>query len=295
MTGAHGVDPGWLSALIQDEGLPAGFGVEIERLHAPLAARIAAVAMGPAFVVGICGPQGSGKTTTVRVLARLLEAQGLKVATLSLDDLYLPRADRETLARDVHPLLRTRGVPGTHDVALGLSVLDGLARESVTALPRFDKASDDRAPVETWPEVAGPVDVLLLEGWCLGARPESPEALREPVNALERERDPDGVWRAHVNAALAGPYRPLFSRLDLLLLFTASDFATVLAWRQEQEAKLRERLAGEGQGGGRAMSDEEVAQFVQHYERLTRHIAHEMPARADLVIALDKDRRSSIV
>ncbi|KQY92511.1 kinase [Caulobacter sp. Root1455] len=288
------IDPTWLAAFLREENLPADFAAEIERLHAPLAARIAAVAMGPAFVVGICGPQGSGKSTTVRVVAALLAARGLKVATLSLDDLYLPRADREALARDVHPLLRTRGVPGTHDVALGLAVLDGLAGAGETALPRFDKASDDRAAIETWPLVAGPVDVVLFEGWCVGARPEPPEALAAPVNALERERDPDGTWRTHVNAALAGPYRALFARLDLLVLFTAPDFETVLTWRREQEAKLRRRLAEAGQGAGLAMSEEEVAVFVQHYERLTRHILREMPARADLIVALDKDRRSSI-
>jgi D-glycerate 3-kinase len=286
------IDPSWLAAFLREEGLPEGFAAEVEVLHAPLAARIAAVAMGPAFVVGICGPQGSGKTTTVRVVAALLEAQGLTVATLSLDDLYLPRADRGALARDVHPLLRTRGVPGTHDVALGLAVLDGLAGEGETALPRFDKAADDRAPVEAWRVVAGPVDIVLFEGWCVGARPEPAEALAAPVNALERERDPDGAWRVHVNAALAGPYRALFARLDLLVLFTAPDFETVLTWRLEQEAKLRERLAATAQGG--AMTDDEVAVFVQHYERLTRHIAREMPARADLVTTLDADRRSSI-
>lgn len=294
MMGESGVDPAWLERFIRDERLAGDFAARIETLHAPLAARIAAVAMGPAFVVGICGPQGSGKSTTVRVLAALLEARGLKVAVLSLDDLYLPRAGREALARDVHPLLRTRGVPGTHDVALGLAVLDGLAGEGQTALPRFDKARDDRAPVDAWPLVAGPVDVVLFEGWCVGARPEPPEALARPLNALERERDPDGVWRAHVNAALAGPYRALFARLDLLVLFTAPDFETVVAWRQEQEAKLRRRLAEAGEGADRAMSDEEVAVFVQHYERLTRHIAREMPARADLVMTLDADRRSSI-
>uniref|UniRef100_B0T2H1 Kinase-like protein n=1 Tax=Caulobacter sp. (strain K31) TaxID=366602 RepID=B0T2H1_CAUSK len=288
------IDPDWLAAFLRDERLPAAFADEIERLHAPLAARIAAVAMGSAFVVGICGPQGAGKTTTVRVLAALLEAQGLSVAILSLDDLYLPRADREALARDVHPLLRTRGVPGTHDVALGLAVLDGLATAGKTTIPRFDKAADDRAPAESWSRVEGPVDVVLFEGWCVGARPELAEALRQPLNALEREQDPEGVWRRYVNAALAGPYRALFARVDLLIQFTAPDFETVLAWRQEQERKLRDRLAAAGQGGaGRAMTEAEVAVFVQHYERLTRHIAHEMPARADLVVALGADRRSS--
>ncbi|HWW27981.1 MAG TPA: kinase, partial [Caulobacter sp.] len=170
--------------------------------------------------------------------------------------------------------------------------LDSLAGEGETALPRFDKATDDRTPVEAWPVVAGPIDIVLFEGWCVGARPEPAQALAAPVNALERERDPDGVWRGHVNAALAGPYRTLFARLDLLVLFTAPDFETVLAWRREQEAKLRDRLAAMGEG--RAMTDDEVAVFVQHYERLTRHIAREMPARADVVVALDRDRRSSI-
>jgi D-glycerate 3-kinase len=287
------IDPTWLSAFLRDERLPADFAVQVETLHAPLAARIAAVAMGPAFVVGICGPQGSGKTTTARVVARLLEARGLKVASLSLDDLYLPRADREVLARDVHPLLRTRGVPGTHDVALGLAVLDDLAGEGETAIPRFDKAADDRMPASAWTKVEGPVDVVLLEGWCVGARPEPVEALRKPVNALERDQDPDGAWRAYVNAALAGPYRALFARLDLLVQFTAPDFESVLAWRREQEAKLRGRLAASGQGSEQAMSDDEIAVFVQHYERLTRHVAREMPARADLVIALDAHRRST--
>jgi D-glycerate 3-kinase len=287
------IDPTWLSAFLRDERLPAEFAVQVETLHAPLAARIAAVAMGPAFVVGICGPQGSGKTTTARVVARLLEARGLKVASLSLDDLYLPRADREVLARDAHPLLRTRGVPGTHDAALGLAVLDDLAGEGETAIPRFDKAADDRMPASAWTKVEGPVDVVLLEGWCVGAWPEPVEALRKPVNALERDLDPDGAWRAYVNAALAGPYRALFARLDLLVQFTAPDFESVLAWRQEQEAKLRGRLAASGQGSERAMSDDEIAVFVQHYERLTRHVAREMPARADLVIALDAHRRST--
>ena len=286
-------DPDWLSALLRDEDLPASFAAEIESLHVPLAARIAAVAMGEAFVVGICGPQGSGKSTTALVLRRLLEQRGLKVAALSLDDLYLPVEAREALARNVHPLLLTRGVPGTHDVDLGLAVLDALARPGPVTVPRFDKATDTRAPVEAWSMVEGPVDIVLLEGWCVGARPEPEAALRKPVNALERQQDPDGAWRAYVNAALAGPYRALFARLDLLVQFVAPDFATVLTWRQEQERKQRDRLAARGEGMGRAMDEAQVAAFVQHYERLTNHIAREMPARADVVVRLDRERRST--
>ncbi|MEY4952978.1 MAG: hypothetical protein RL299_1402, partial [Pseudomonadota bacterium] len=154
------------------------------------------------LVLGICGAQGSGKTTLVSALAAALEAEGVAAASVSLDDLYLTRAERLELAQTVHPLFATRGVPGTHDVALGLATLDALERGEAVPLPRFDKGNDDRAPMESWPAAPKGVQVLLLEGWCLGARPQGPEALAQPVNALEAEEDPDGRWRAHANTAL---------------------------------------------------------------------------------------------
>jgi D-glycerate 3-kinase len=116
-------------------------------------------------------------------------------------------------------------------------------------------------------------------------------ALAVPVNDLEREEDSDGRWRAYANAALAGPYRDLFARLDRLVLLQAPGFEAVLDWRREQERKLRDRLAREGAGATRAMNDAEVARFIAHYERLTRWILEEMPGRADVVIALDAARR----
>lgn len=242
-------------------------------------------------MLGICGAQGSGKTTVAAAIEARLRATGLRVATLSLDDLYLPRAERERLARDVHPLLKTRGVPGTHDVALGRSVIDGLGRAAETRLPRFDKAQDDRLPVDAWPLIAGPVDVLLFEGWCVGAMSQPAEALETPVNDLERRHDADGRWRHGVNAALAGAYRALFDRIDMLVLLAAPDFGIVRNWRTEQEHALARQLAARGLAGEAVMSDDQIAAFIQYYERLTRHILIEMPERADLVIQLDRDRR----
>jgi D-glycerate 3-kinase len=276
-----------LAALLEAEQLPPGYAEVVERLHRPLAARIAAAARarGPGLRVGICGAQGSGKTTSVRVLELLLAQEGLRAVILSLDDLYLPHADRERLARETHPLLATRGVPGTHDVTLGVDLLQRLGQAGTIVIPRFDKASDDRAPAATWTPVAGPADVILFEGWCVGARPQGQAALVRPVNALEREADADGRWRAYVNAALAGPYRPLFEPLDLFVLFAAPSFESVLAWRTEQEHKLRARL-----GPAAGMSDAELAVFIAHYERLTRHILAEAPARADVLISLGPAR-----
>jgi D-glycerate 3-kinase len=214
----------------------------------------------------------------------MLAADGLSCAILSLDDLYLPGAARRRLAAEVHPLLATRGPPGTHDVALGVATLDALAQAGSAALPRFDKAADEPHPRVAWPVVAAPADVVIFEGWCVGARPQGPEALAAPVNALERDEDPDGHWRTFVDTALAGAYPPLFERLDRLVLLAAPAFEVVAGWRAEQEAKLRART-------GRGLGPAEIARFVAHYERLTRWILEEMPGRADLVIPLGADRR----
>jgi len=234
------------------------------------------------LVVGICGAQGSGKSTLAEALARRFP----RTATLSLDDLYLTRAERAALAQSQHPLFATRGVPGTHDVALGIATLDALRAGETTRLPRFDKAKDDRAPSDMWREACAPCDLVIFEGWCVGAVPQAEEALTEPVNDLERIEDPDGRWRRMVNAVLAGAYQDLFARLDLLILLAAPDWETVGRWRQEQEVGLR-RTSGEGAG---VMDEAAVARFVQHYERLTRHILREMPARADMVLRLSADR-----
>jgi D-glycerate 3-kinase len=242
------------------------------------------VAKARPAVVGLCGAQGSGKSTIAAAAVRLLADRGLSAVALSLDDIYLGREARGWLARQVHPLLATRGPPGTHDVALGCGVLDSVARPGPTALPGFDKARDERRPIPQWREVRGPVDVVILEGWCVGALPQPDDDLAAPINALEADEDPEGVWRAYVNRQLAGPYPALFGRLDVLALLASPGFEVVRAWRTEQEHKLRART-----GGG--MSDAELGRFVAHYERLTRWILAEMPSRADMVFELDAARR----
>ena len=243
-----------------------------------LAPRIAAWARahGPGLVVGLCGPQGCGKSTAAREIALRLAREGLRTAVLGLDDLYLPRTDRERLAREVHPLFATRGPPGTHDVALGLELLEALRSPGRIPLPRFDKSRDERASEASLFD--GPADVILLEGWCVGVRPQPPGALAQAVNALEGGEDAEGAWREAVNAALAGPYAALWSRLDRLVVLTAPDWPTVVRWRTQAEAD------------NRAMDARQLARFLQHYERLTRWAAADLPARADLHLPLAADR-----
>jgi D-glycerate 3-kinase len=234
------------------------------------------------FVFGLCGSQGSGKSTLARALAHRFP----RTVVLSLDDFYLTRAERMRLARNVHPLLAVRGVPGTHDVPLACAVFAALDRGEAVPLPRFDKATDDRVDPALWQLAPEGVDLVIFEGWCVGARPQPEAALEAPANLLEKEEDSAGVWRRYVNAELAGPYQRLFSRIDRLALLRAPNWQQVYAWRLQQEQELRESGAtGEG-----LMDEDEVRTFISYYERLTRYILDEMPARADLVLQLDADR-----
>ena len=240
------------------------------------------------LTVGISGAQGSGKSTLAAGLAARLAGDGVSVATLSLDDLYLGREARRALAAAVHPLFATRGPPGTHDVALGLTTLDALARGEPAPLPRFDKALDAPVPRNDWPKAPRGCQLLLLEGWCLGARPESEAALTAPVNPLEAEEDVQGHWRRHANTALASEYQQLWARQNHLIMLAAPGWEVVQGWREQQEAELRARAGADAPG---VMNSGEVARFVQHYERLTRHILAELPGRADVVVRLGEGRQ----
>lgn len=246
-------------------------------------------------IIGICGAQGSGKSTIAGIVANQLTDRGIATALLSLDDFYLTHAERQVLAATVHPLLATRGVPGTHDVGLALRVLDSLALKSSQCLPRFDKARDDRVPEADQPRFTGPAEIVLFEGWCVGARPQDPSSLITPTNELERAHDPDARWRTFANDALRGDYQALFSRIDRLILLAAPNFAIVQRWRTEQELALQAQLRINGKSTAGTMSEEAITRFIQHYERLTLHILNEMPARADLVVRLDEQRRPTSI
>lgn len=242
-------------------------------------------------LIGVCGPQGAGKSTACANARHLLGASGLTTLILSLDDFYLPRRRRHEHAAAIHPLFRTRGVPGTHDLALAIRTINNLLEGQPTLIPSFDKSLDDVRPSDEWVLSPPHPDVVILEGWCVGARPQSASALSRAVNALEANEDLHGVWRAAVNDALASDYQKVFSRLDALCFLSPPDFNIVTQWRQAQENALRREMAQRGESGRHVMSDAEVTRFVQHYERLTRHIIDEMPQRADLVIHLDTARR----
>lgn len=236
-------------------------------------------------VLGISGLQGSGKSTLAAQVVEAATAAGLSAASISLDDFYLTAAQRRRLAATVHPLLATRGPPGTHDLPLALATIDALRAGARPPLPRFDKLADDRLPQEAWPVPARPLDLLVLEGWCLGVPPEDAAALAAPVNALEAREDADGSWRRYCNAALARDYPPLWSHLDRLWFLQPPDFATVYAWRWQQEQALQAASAGR-----RGMDRRTLQRFVQHYQRISLQALRTPPSLADHVVELDAAR-----
>jgi len=238
-----------------------------------------------ARVYAVSGVQGTGKSTLVAQLAALAQQRGLHVVGLSIDDFYLGQRMRRQLGRAVHPLLATRGPPGTHDVALACEVVDRLRDGQQTRLPRFDKITDRRLPPSRWPMVHG-ADLVVFEGWFLKAPPQPTAHLREPINPLERDEDSGGTWRTYCNDALGREYPALWSRLDRLLFLQAPGFEVVPGWRWQQERTLQAANPGR-----ETMTRPQVERFVQLFERVSRHALRTLPAIAERTVAVDAQRR----
>ena len=283
--------PDWQQSLLERNRLPAEYLDSAQKWFNPMAAIIAEhqKSASRCWLVAVNGSQGSGKSTLCDYLKALFKAKyGLACATLSLDDFYLTAPQRRQLAIDVHPLLATRGVPGTHDMGLLNRTLDSLQAGEPVRIPRFDKAADDRFPPAEWEQVDAPAQVVLLEGWCLGAVAQPVEELVEPVNALERNEDPDGVWRNLVNTVLSEQFSPLYQRMDEWVMLRAPSFDCVYDWRLEQERKLAAQRTGDA-----VMDEEQVARFICHYQRLTERCLRRLPSRVNHLFRLDAHRQIS--
>ena len=283
-----------LQRFVADERLPQGWMSVFPRLVIPMAAWLLSEQRGLSrpLVLAIGGSQGSGKTTLARALRLVLHhCFAVPACVLSLDDFYLGGHSRRELGESIHPLLATRGVPGTHDMEALLDCVDSLRNarhDTQTLLPRFDKSQDDRVPATECDTYQGRPGVIFVEGWCLGAQAVDDSQLATPINPLEAEQDPDGRWRRYVNEQLTGRYQELFQRFDRSLFLQAPSWDAVRRWRLLQEAKLIRNCSD----SYRAHLDEGDAfyTFMAHYERITRRLL-ESPPRTDVCLALDEEQR----
>lgn len=283
-------------ALLGDEKIPVNQVLidTLKQVYIPFCSWLVQQKKHSPLIIGLNGAQGSGKSTLTKILSTLLEhGFNKKIVSLSIDDLYKTKHQREKLALDIHPLFATRGVPGTHDVDLGKSILNHLKQgtEPEVHIPVFDKSIDDRLQQKYWSKVSGDCDIVIFEGWCVGSSPQQERDLQHPVNQLEKDEDPDGTWRKFVNRQLETDYQDLFSIIDILIMLQIPNFNKVYEWRKLQEHKLKDAMPNKITSTDNTMSDDEIDRFIMHYERISRHTLKEMPGRADVIIHLDNDHQ----
>ena len=236
-------------------------------------------------VLALSGGQGTGKSTLARHLALALRSRGQTAELIGLDDFYLPQKDRIRLAREIHPLLMTRGVPGTHDLAMLVDVIRGLRSSRQVAIPVFDKLKDDRLPEARF-SLPG-AQILILEGWCLGARVEAESGLTEAVNDLEKSEDPDLIWRHYVNQQMESEaWMSLDDLIDQIIFFRIPSFDQVLAWRWQQEQELAAKA-----GTARGMDRNQIKRFISHFERITLSMLENPPEKTALEFNLNEHHK----
>ncbi len=228
-------------------------------LWLPLAMKIAShrQKLGRPLIQGILGGQGTGKTTMSQVLTLILQQLGYRTLSLSLDDLYKTYSDRLALTKQ-DPRLIWRGPPGTHDIDLGLNVLDQIRQyQNPVIVPRFDKSAYNGAGDRTTPEIIADIDIVLFEGWFVGVRPIDPQVFNSAPPPIIT--DEDRVFARDLNQQL-NDYLPLWERLDSLILLDLTDYRCSLAWRKQAE----QQMIAAGKSG---MTDSQVEEFVNYFWR----------------------------
>ena len=244
------------------------------------------------LVIGLAGGQGSGKTTISSILSIILkEYFKLNVFIVSIDDFYKTRKDRKMLSKKKHPLLMTRGVPGTHDVNLMLSFFKKIKLKKFKSLeaPKFNKAIDDRYKKSLWYKIKTKPDVVIFEGWCVGARAQSSSQLKKPINSLEKVYDQGTKWRAHVNNQLKTKYKTLFNQLDGLLYLKAKNFNLLREWRLKQERKLW--IQTKNKKNLKIMSSGDVINFMQTYQRITQQMFKDALKISSIILNLNSSHQ----
>ncbi len=244
------------------------------------------------YFVGLAGGQGTGKTTISSIIKIILEKYfKLKVFKISIDDFYKTRKERINLSKKIHPMLLTRGVPGTHDINMMLDFFkkSKLKKFKNLKLPNFNKAIDDRFPKNKWNKINSRPDVIIFEGWCVGARAETNKTLTKSINSMEKTNDQKLIWRRFVNQQLKSKYKKLYSQLNCMIYLKAKNFSLLQKWRLKQEHKLW--LKTKKKNAHKIMSKGDVINFMQTYQRITQNMFKKMPKYASIILNLNSNHQ----
>ena len=240
-------------------------------------------------IIGLTGGQGTGKSTISIILKIILkEAYNLETVIFSIDDFYKTLNERETMSKKISDLFLTRGVPGTHDTKMLLQCIKNLKNNNFKKMniPKFDKSIDNRLSKSNWLQVKKKPNIVIFEGWCVGASAQKNKDLISPINKLEKYKDKKKIWRQKVNLKLRKEYKKIFDLIDKLIFLKVPSFKYVLKWRLLQEKKLRITRKG-----NKTMTDKQVENFIMYYERITKHMLKTLPKDADTVISIDSQHR----
>ena len=142
-------------------------------------------------IIGLTGGQGAGKSTITQIIKLIFYYKyNLKVAYFSIDDFYKTFKERVILSKNTHKLFKTRGVPGTHDTKLLKKTFSDLMKKNFkpVLIPTFDKSRDDRAPKKNWKKIYKQPNIIIFEGWCVGAIAQKNKDLIKPINILEKKK-----------------------------------------------------------------------------------------------------------
>ena len=240
-------------------------------------------------IVGLAGGQGSGKTTITQIIKLILKNKfNLNVISLSIDDYYKTLSERKKMSKNIHKLFLTRGVPGTHDVNLLNKTFASVLRKKFKPffVPKFDKSLDDRCKKSKWAKILKKPDIVIFEGWCVGAKHQDAKDLIKPCNILEKDYDKKLVWRKKVNNDLKNKYNKIFKLINKLIFLEVPSFNYIFKWRLLQEKKLKKTSKGK-----KTMNEKQVKKFIMFYERISKHMLIELKKIAQIVIRIDKKHR----
>ena len=243
---------------------------------------------GGTLFLGLSGAQGSGKTTISEILKIIIKKLfKRKIQIISIDNFYKTLEERKKMSSKIHNLLRTRGVPGTHDISLLKKVFFNLNRKNfkIFKSPRFDKSIDDRLKKKYWDIIKNEPEIIILEGWCVGAKPQSQIKIKKIVNSLEKNEDKNLIWRKYANEKLKKEYKSLFSIIDNFIFIKIPNYKMVFKWRFIQEKKLRKK----SHSNKKIMNSKEIKRFIMFYQRIALQMIKDLSKSASVVMYLKKN------